>query len=398
MFFFLPYRIERTARRFPWITATLIALNLIVFAATWLDIERAAYAFGFIWGPRAVFTWFTSMFLHTDPFHIGFNMFFLWLFGSFVEDALGSVKYLGLYVAGGLAASVIDGLFGVLVTPQYAGVPSVGASGALAAIMGLFMVRFYKHKVRIAYFVMIWLYPKWGVWRPTGLVAIGLWFLGELWSGLWLATGTFTGVANWAHIGGLVFGAAAGLMIGAKFDADTEYLADEATEWSISGSHDIAAAKYEQLVERTPDDPEALLGEAKALFGSRDGDIGRGVEDLRRAVELLVSRGDQHRVLLAWEELRGLAAGKPIDAKTLVTAASIAESHARPDLASEAYWRVVAEHAGTREAERALFRLAHVYLAAGMHAEARDCWGRFCTAHPHSEWHAFADPSLALGA
>ncbi len=398
MFFFFPYRIERRTTSFPWVTTTLIALNTIVFMGTWLMLREIAPAWGFMWGPRAVFTWFTSTFLHADPFHLGFNMFFLWLFGSFVEDALGHWRYLALYLAGGLAAALTDGLFGVLITPQYANVPSIGASGALAAIMGLFMVRFYKNKVRIAYFFMIWFYPKWGVWRPTGLVAIGLWFLGELWSGMWLTTGTWTGVANWAHIGGLVFGAAAGLMLGAKYDADTEYLTDEATEWAASGAHDIAAGKYGQLVERAPENPEALLGEAKALLGAHGGDLDKGTADLRKAVELLVKSGNPERVLLAWEEVRGLAATAPVDAKTLATIASIAEGRQRPDLASEAYWRVVQEHPGTREAERALFRLSHVYLAAGMNQEARDCWSRFCAMHPDSEWHAFADPAFSLGA
>ncbi len=398
MFFFLPYKIERRTSGLPWVTITLIALNVIVFFGTWLQLRTIAPAFGFTWGWSGLYTWFTSMFLHADPLHIGFNMFFLWLFGSFVEDAIGPVRYAALYCAGGLVAGLSHVAVTALFTPQYLSIPAIGASGALAAVMGLFMVRFYKNKVRIAYFFMIWLYPKWGVWKPSSLVAIGVWFLGELWSGVWVAAGYSNGVATWAHIGGLVFGAVVGLALGAKYDADTEYLADEASEYSLSGSHEMAAVKYEQLIERTPDDPEALLGEVRSIFGSHGADTAKGAEDLRRAVELLVKQGRPERVLLAWEELQGPATTVPIDAKTLATIASLAEGRERPDMASAAYWRVVQEYPDSREAERALFRLSHIYLTAGMGTEAQQCWQRFCAEHPHSEWHAFADPALAASA
>lgn len=391
----MPYRIERRSYSQPWLTAVLVTLNSIAFAATWWDLRSVARTFGFTMAPSGVYTWFTSLFLHGDPFHLLFNMYFLWLFGSFVEEVLGTWRYLALFLLGGLAASLVHGVTTVLFVPQMSHVPAIGASGALAAVMGLFMVRFYRHKVRIGYFFLFFVYPRWGVWRASSLMAIGLWFAGELASGLLMLGGSSDGVARWAHIGGLVFGAVAGLALGAKYDADTEYLADEATLYAQTGSHDVAAVKYQELVARTPDDPEALLGEARAVFGSHAEDTSPGAHALRRAVELLVRQSRPERVLLAWEELQGPAAAVAIDPKTLSTIASIAEAHRRPDMASATYWRVVQEHPGTREAERALFRLCHIYLDSGMTPEASQCWGRFRASHPDSEWLAFADARLS---
>lgn len=395
---FVPYRIERKKTRAPWVTFAFILICTFAWSSTvdyWLVISsQTVRDWAFVWGPRATYTWLTSMFLHADVMHLLGNMWYLWLFGCFVEEAIGSVRFAVLYLAGGIVAALTQTVAMAAFAPDSLSTPLVGASGAIAAVMGLFMVRFYRTRVRVFTGPFVLFGRRFGFLNPPAFVAIAVWFGFQLLFGF---TST-SSVAYWAHIGGLVLGMGVGLLTRAKSEADTEIIADEASEWARSGSYAVAAAKFEQLVERRPDDPEALLGEARALFGTFGADKEKGAQDLKRAVEILVGARSPERVVLAWDEMHLDAADAPIDAKTLSTIASLAEARERHDLASEAYWRVVQEHGESREAERALFRLAHVYLAAHMESEAQDCWNRFRTAYPTSEWHAFADPAFGVGA
>jgi membrane associated rhomboid family serine protease len=141
---------------------------------------------------------FVSMFLHGSWLHIGGNMLFLWIFGNNVEDRLGPVMYLAFYILGGLAATALQLAF----DPSSA-VPNLGASGAIAAILGAYIVLFPRARVlTLIFFVFI----TW-VELPAAVV-LAAWFVLQLFSGVGgLAQHVNGGVAYWAHVGGFVFGA-----------------------------------------------------------------------------------------------------------------------------------------------------------------------------------------------
>jgi len=154
----------------------------------------------------AFITIFTSMFIHSSWMHIIGNMLYLFIFGDNVEDRLGHVLYLIFYLAGGFAALVLQ----TLVNPG-SNVPMVGASGAIAAVLGAYLVLFPGQRVKtLVIFV--------GIVRVAYLPAIimlGLWFVTQLFSGFAAITQTSAsagGVAFFAHIGGFIFGALAGLI------------------------------------------------------------------------------------------------------------------------------------------------------------------------------------------
>jgi membrane associated rhomboid family serine protease len=146
---------------------------------------------------------FVAMFLHAGWLHIGGNMLFLWVFGNNVEDRLGPIPYLLFYLVGGVAAFALQ----LALAPNSA-IPTLGASGAIAAVLGAYLVAFPRARVlTLVIFFLITL-----VELPAYLV-LGLWFVLQLFSGVGeLGTAVNSGVAYWAHVGGFAFGAVVGLL------------------------------------------------------------------------------------------------------------------------------------------------------------------------------------------
>lgn len=159
---------------------------------------------GMLWGlpelPPAWLTLFTSMFLHAGWLHVGSNMLYLWIFGDNVEDRLGHLRYLVFYVVGGLAAGLLQAAFAAGAT-----VPTIGASGAVAAVLGAYWVLF--PWARVSTLVPIFFFLT--VAEIPAVIFLLLWFLIQLYNGALSITATPTlvgGVAWWAHIGGFVTG------------------------------------------------------------------------------------------------------------------------------------------------------------------------------------------------
>jgi membrane associated rhomboid family serine protease len=146
---------------------------------------------------------FEAMFLHEGWLHIGGNMLFLWVFGNNVEDRLGRLTFLAFYLLGGLAATALQLAFG----PDSV-VPNLGASGAIAAILGAYLVLFPGARVYTLVFFFLITFIE----LPAVLV-LAAWFLLQLVSGIGgLGTDVNGGVAYWAHVGGFVFGAVVTLL------------------------------------------------------------------------------------------------------------------------------------------------------------------------------------------
>ena len=216
----IPISDERTPRRhFPVLTYGLIALNALVFLYELTLSEPRLEAFFYAYGvvPIAVTTgtdvppgapaivWltlFTSQFLHGGWAHFLGNMLYLWVFGDNVEDTLGRKLYLPFY----LGCGVVAGLAQIAVAPL-SHVPSIGASGAIAGVLGAYLLLFPHALVRtviaFGYFIRIVPVPA--------IVVIGFWIVIQFFSGLaslGVATMETGGVAYWAHVGGFVAGVA----------------------------------------------------------------------------------------------------------------------------------------------------------------------------------------------
>lgn len=190
----------------PVVTYILITLNVLFFFLELVNGEEFIMRWAFIpqrfsAGPLSDFpTLFTAMFMHGGWLHLGSNMLYLWIFGDNVEDRLGKVKYLFLYILSGIAAT-----FSQYVFFPASNLPNVGASGAIAGVLGAYILFFPGQKIRVLLGQSIVAMPS--------LIVIGFWFFLQLVSGTGSLysqgdTGDTGGVAYMAHIGGFIAGLA----------------------------------------------------------------------------------------------------------------------------------------------------------------------------------------------
>ena len=213
---------RRPAHR-PVITVSIIAINVFVFVLELLGgdafvLQWSVVPATIVAGQRWV-TILTAMFMHGSWMHIIGNMVFLWAFGPEIEDAMGPLRYLAFYLLGGVVAFLAQ-----VAAMSSSTVPNLGASGAIAAVMGGFIVTYPRDQIRtlllIGWFVDVTVIPA--------AVLIGIWFLIQLFSqaGSVVEAQSGGGVAYMAHVGGFVFGA-----ITARFLEDPRRIAAQTRNW-----------------------------------------------------------------------------------------------------------------------------------------------------------------------
>ncbi|HHV78997.1 MAG TPA: rhomboid family intramembrane serine protease [Firmicutes bacterium] len=212
----IPLRDSIRSRRFPVINVGLIIINVLVFffelALTHRELNVFTRQFGLIpvlyrdpflvllkYGIEGFYPFLTSMFLHNGWLHVAGNMLFLWVFGDNVEDRLGHLKYLFFYLLVGVISGVVHVVFNIS-SP----VPTIGASGAVAGVLGAYFVMFPRARVLalvpLGFFLTVAEVPA--------VVFLVLWFLLQLFSGV-ASIGlpaNVGGVAWWAHVGGFAAG------------------------------------------------------------------------------------------------------------------------------------------------------------------------------------------------
>jgi len=213
----IPIRDTERTRRRPIVNWTIILLNLLVFAYELTLTPKGLQQFTVRWGvipavitnpgafsPAALsqtaglLSLVTSLFIHVGWVHVIGNMLYLFIFGDNVEDILGHGRYLFFYLAGGIAASLAH-----IITSPTSLVPTVGASGAVASVLGAYFVNFPRSRVT-ALFPIGFFLP---VVQVPSIVFLFLWFITNLFSGVAaLGIQAQGGVAWWAHIGGFITG------------------------------------------------------------------------------------------------------------------------------------------------------------------------------------------------
>jgi membrane associated rhomboid family serine protease len=188
---------------FPIVTLSIILLNVVVFVLELSGgedfVNRWSVIPAEIVAGRHWITILTAMFMHGGWLHIIGNMVFLWAFGPEIEDAMGPLRYLAFYLLGGLVATAAQ-----IAMSASSTVPNLGASGAIASVMGAFIVTFPRDRIKtllfLGFFVMVTMIPA--------ALLIGLWILTQLFSQVGsVANVQSGGVAYMAHIGGFFFGA-----------------------------------------------------------------------------------------------------------------------------------------------------------------------------------------------
>jgi len=207
---FFPLKDENPTKTFPYMTILLIIINTIIFI---VELSFGRYRNYVVAGYGVIpfeithavdidpkvplgpyITLITSLFLHGSFWHLAGNMWFLWIFGNNIEDIVGHSKFLMFYMLGGIAASFLQ----ILVNPS-SSIPVIGASGAISAILGAYILKFPRARIKTLLFLFIFI----TVINVPAVTFIGIWFLFQLFSGV---SGSASNVAFYAHIGGFLFG------------------------------------------------------------------------------------------------------------------------------------------------------------------------------------------------
>jgi membrane associated rhomboid family serine protease len=220
----LPLRDNVPTRHFPVLTVGLIVANVLVYFffqdGGLIAAEGPVREYAFqpcevddscpVQGQDWPLTSFTSMFMHGDITHLGGNMLFLWIFGNNVEDILGRVGYVVFYLLAGYAATALQTVVTLETSPGSADIPNLGASGAISGVLGAYLLFLPRASILTAIFLGFIFFLR----EIPAIFFLGIYFLFQLWqaSFQFLHPPEAGGVAVFAHIGGFVFGAAAGIL------------------------------------------------------------------------------------------------------------------------------------------------------------------------------------------
>jgi membrane associated rhomboid family serine protease len=198
----LPVGVDYQAERYPVVTFWLMGINTVIFAGQFAAFlsgvgEDIYMTFGLVPGQPVLWAWITSMFLHGGFLHLIGNMIYLFLFGSCVEDILGRAKFLAFYLGGGLMANIIQVMF---TTEMGKDIPIIGASGAISACIGAFLMVLPKTGINFRYLIF-WIYS--GEFWLKSWIVITIWFAMDF-------IGFIIDLSNPAEGGGIAFGAHVG--------------------------------------------------------------------------------------------------------------------------------------------------------------------------------------------
>ncbi len=381
-------------KSFPVATYCLIAFNVLLWwgllGSNMQEEIFPAYALT----PRdpGLLQMFTSMFLHQGFAHLAGNMVFLWLFGRKIEMALGSVEFLIFYVGSGFAASIMHlAIVFAFLPPDAKAQHVVGASGAIAGILGVYAIRYYRDSFNLG-----------GVKVPASVLLLG-WLMLQVVLGILslyvpeINLGIFkpqlASIGYWAHLGGFIFGMGFAQMSQLGLEARKEYLLSDAQESFRRGTLLDVARDYEELLECDPDDPfaYAALGRTWSLLSDPE----QAVPYYDKAIRLYLA---EDRTDLAVERFREMHATWPdavLNVKVHFRIGCRLEEMGHYEEAVEALNQLAHVEARTAEGEMAALRVGEIYLSRLHQTDAAiAAFKRFLRLYPDSQWAHFAEQAL----
>lgn len=343
-----------------------------------------------------------SMFLHGGFMHLLGNMLFLWVFGRALEDTLGPSIYVGAYMLCGIAATLMYHVMMMGFTPASASLPSLGASGAIAGVLGLFALRFYRTPVRIVYvlpnilaivfivglilgaiggfvlglpglligffgtWVAFFIYARawaWGTFKAASAWAIGAWLLVyNLVPGIMSLTSDEKagGTAYWAHIGGFGFGMLYALLIGSKSEGALEYALEDAHKAYDLGQMETAVERATNVLSREPNNAGAFEVIAKA-YDQRGNENG-ALDNYEIAIQKYLQAGEREAAVNTYLHSLHKNPGFILDPKIQMALGSQMARMALYQEAAENLAKIPFTFPESPEGELALLRSAQVYL------------------------------------
>jgi membrane associated rhomboid family serine protease len=375
------------------VTYLLIAMNVIIYG---IQMQFAdAMPDGFVPAEPSPFLWIAAMFMHGGLLHLVGNMLFLWLFATLTEDVFGPLLLLGFYFAANLGATLFHVIAGRLFVPADLSIPVVGASGAIAGIMGLSAVCFLTTKVRVWYLIGMMLFWRAGAAEIAAPVFLGLWVGWEIVMGLIVtalqAHGTVGGggVAHWAHVGGFAVGLGGALLLGLRHRVHRTDLVDGRTPALDEYQVHEQTGDLEELARQRPEDAEVwqALGRTRELGPMS----GRAGEAYVKALELFLRDQNGDKALEIWDGLKGQQGLPVLSADVRYQLACALDERGRKREAFLMYRELAPMGAMGPQTEASLVRAAEAARALPeFEAQAATYYQRLLQDFPYSTWRALA--------
>jgi len=392
---FIPYATDRSTRRRAYATYSLLVLNVLVYLGTTSlggakGQQAAVAAFGFIPDQGHWYSAVTSAFMHANLSHLVSNMIFLWVFGSLVEDALGAVVFLIFYLGSQLGANLLHVIIARPFTHELP--PLIGASGAVAGLMGLVAVRFQRTKIKV------WCVR---VFEVSAMVFVACWLGWELYWGLtWVGyamlghgSGGTDHVAHWAHVGGFVFGMLGAMALSMRQEGRQEYMLEQLKRNPLAFSGYDVAKELEVLAGERRDDPEVHHALARQhMLARRPQAAGKM---FMRATGLYLRNGDEKAAADTYSELLACFPECVLPLADQFGIACALEKVGKYGLALQAFDKLSNSYPHTSEAEVALIRAGQLCtVRLGNPRLAVRFFTSLLEQYPGTSWRQFAEKRI----
>ncbi len=346
-----------------------------------------AFRWGYETGTGLTANALWSAFVHAGWLHLLGNMFFLWLAGSLLEDRWGSWRYLVFYGAGAISATLFFNAF-------YDGPTTllVGASGAVSAALGAFLVLFHGARIKIFYWFMFRFY---GTFEMAAYLALPLWFADQLFWAYLQTEGAVTGVAHTAHIGGFLFGVGVAFAAARFWPAIHDYQLDPLLPKAIATQLDKhgqnQGAKHIAQVAK----PEDELRYQSCLEALERGDMTAFSDTASRVVLDLGKQDRYENILHIYQQANDATQNLPFTDGAFSEIAAAADRHASANVYVQIATQLLAKHPGSRFIPAILWRVAQVQREGGREDLSEATLKRIIADHPE---HYFATKAQeALG-
>lgn len=373
----------------PFAVIGIIAINVLVAIFVQNSLELAIRVYGLVPSHPRIDRMLSSNFVHDGFVHLGVNMTLLYLFGRSVEKAIGSLEFLIFYLGACMAASAVHlGIVYGTLPPYYSDIAVVGASGAVAGVMGMFAVRFHRKTVKfggmelpVLFLILCWLIVQ------LGLGIIGLYCDSLFGIGL-------KQVSYWSHLGGFAFGIIIALITDMALQGEREYLISEAKANYDEGNILEAARNYETLLKYDPDNPyaHAELGRLWAILEEKD----QSLPYYHVAIELYARHGNGEDALDRAEEMRRFWPGAVLNPDIRFRLASYLEEDGNISRAIGLFKNIVKDSPDSVEAQMSLLKIGQIQLCSlSDSTSAGSTLKGFLDRYPSSEWRKYAEETIA---
>lgn len=370
----------RQARDFPIATYSLVLLNLVLFIGA-LPGDRIDLANRYGLTPQfpEILQFFTTTFLHFDLVHLAVNVVFLWLFGRRVEKTIGPTIFLMFYILGGFVASALHWAIVQAFMPSLGRVPVVGASGAIASVLGMYAVRFGREKVSIWHFQIsaLYLLLAWLIIQATfGIAGIFTMTLGPI---------DLHNIGYWSHIGGFIFGMSAAWLTTRREASADETFAERKLRALRKKTLLDVAARFQSLRDADPHDPFAYaeLGRVYAFLADQP----RSTDNYVKGADLYRREGKREDALACiWEALHFWPEGV-VTNDAMFRLACCLEMLGESNTAVGHFKRLAESAKNAPEGEMSLLKVAQIELDRLHHPnKAQEAIERMIKQYPKSQW------------